>query len=364
MKIKCIICIVFLVFSMAAGGTIQAQNEAAGYVISVEGEKVYIDLAVGKVKPGDKVAVYSKEGYFIHPVTKKRLKREPSQVASLEVVKVYTDYSLAKAVPAQSLSKVEVGMSVQCNAMSQSSHSESSGDVYGPSAAKENRPSVLSVDPVRTTDEKVSVFVAPAQVNDVVGVGYFGTYVSDLLMEQLMFCDKVRLLDRTVMGMQMDETDLTGSYIDPNTAIQRGKIAGAQYVVQVTMQKPDVVNVRTGIPLASIMGAFQAGFGKNLGAQYMSNVEVATLTASVSITARVVDLQTGEVLFMSSGTGKAKGKSQLSMEYGALGGAQLNGGADGFKQTVTGQAIQKAFIGIGRNLNQYFNGRCQEPGNG
>ena len=167
MKIKCIICIVFLVFSMAAGGTIQAQNEAAGYVISVEGEKVYIDLAVGKVKPGDKVAVYSKEGYFIHPVTKKRLKREPSQVASLEVVKVYTDYSLAKAVPAQSLSKVEVGMSVQCNAMSQSSHSESSGDVYGPPAAKENRPSVLSVDPVRTTDEKVSVFVAPAQVNDV-----------------------------------------------------------------------------------------------------------------------------------------------------------------------------------------------------
>lgn len=152
MKIKCIICIVFLVFSMAAGGTIQAQNEAAGYVISVEGEKVYIDLAAGKVKPGDKVAVYSKEGYFIHPVTKKRLKREPSQVASLEVVKVYTDYSLARAVPAQSLSKVEVGMSVQCNAMSQSSHSESSGDVYGPPAAKENRPSVLSVDPVRTTD--------------------------------------------------------------------------------------------------------------------------------------------------------------------------------------------------------------------
>ena len=166
MKIKCIICIVFLVFSMAAGGTIQAQNEAVGYVISVEGEKVYIDLAAGKVKPGDKVAVYSKEGYFIHPVTKKRLKREPS----LEVVKVYTDYSLARAVPAQSLSKVEVGMSVQCNAMSQSSHSESSGDVYGPPAAKENRPSVLSVDPVRTTDEKVSVFVAPATMWSVWGI--------------------------------------------------------------------------------------------------------------------------------------------------------------------------------------------------
>ena len=194
MKIKCIICIVFLVF-FDGSRRYDTSAERSGRVCNFcRIEKVYIDLAAGTVKPGDKVAVYSKEGYFIHPVTKKRLKREPSQVASLEVVKVYTDYSLAKAVPAQSLSKVEVGMSVQCNAMSQSSHSESSSDVYGPPAAKENRPSVLSVDPVRTTDEKVSVFVAPAQVNDVVGVGYFGTYVSDLLMEQLMFCDKVRLL--------------------------------------------------------------------------------------------------------------------------------------------------------------------------
>ena len=44
---------------MAAGGTIQAQNEAVGYVISVEGEKVYIDLAAGKVKPGDKAVSYT-----------------------------------------------------------------------------------------------------------------------------------------------------------------------------------------------------------------------------------------------------------------------------------------------------------------
>ena len=93
MKIKCIICIVFLVFSMAAGGTIQAQNEAAGYVISVEGEKVYIDLAVGKVKPGDKVAVYSKEGYFIHPVTKKRLKRTVASCFARSRKSVYRLFS-------------------------------------------------------------------------------------------------------------------------------------------------------------------------------------------------------------------------------------------------------------------------------
>jgi hypothetical protein len=157
----------------------------------------------------------------------------------------------------------------------------------------------------------------------------------------------------------MDEINLTGDYIDPKTAIQRGQIAGAQYIIQVTMQKPDVVNVRTGIPLASIMGAAQAISGTNIGAQYASNMQVGTLKAEVSISTRVVDLQTGEVVFMSSGTGKAKGKSQLAMEYGALGGGEINGGAQGFKQTITGKAIQQAFMGIGRNLNEYFKGNTQ-----
>lgn len=139
---------------------------------------------------------------------------------------------------------------------------------------------------------------------------------------------------------------MAGSHIDPATAIERGKIAGARYAVQVTMQKPDVANVRTGIPLASIMGALQGGLNRNIGAQYMSNMEVARLKAAVSLSVRVIDLQTGEVMFMTSGSGKAEGDVQIGMEYGALGGARLNDGADGFKQTVTGKAIQKAFITV------------------
>lgn len=121
------------------------------------------------------------------------------------------------------------------------------------------------------------------------------------------------------------------------------------------MQKPDVVNVRTGIPLASIMGAIQGATGTNIGAQYMSNASIATLKAEVNITTRVVDLETGEVMFMTSGKGKAKGKSSVSLEYGALGGGEINGGVEGFKQSITGKAIQRAFTTIGRNLNRYFN---------
>ena len=86
-------------------------------------------------------------------------------------------------------------------------------------------------------------------------------------------------------------------------------------------------------------------------------MKLATLKASVSLSVHVVDLQTGEIVFMCSSNGKAQGKSQLSLEYGALGGGELNGGAEDFKQTVTGKAIQQAFMKIGRNLKDFFNGR-------
>jgi hypothetical protein len=121
-----------------------------------------------------------------------------------------------------------------------------------------------------------------------------------------------------------------------------------------------VVNTKTGVPLASIMGAAQSISGVNLGAQYASNLGTATLRAAVSITTRVIDMETGEVVFMCSGNGTAKGKTQLAAEYGALGGTLINGGVGGFKQTVTGQAIEKAFATIGNSLNDYFDGQVTQ----
>lgn len=320
-----------LVFSLCA----KAQA-TTGYVIAVENGKIYLDLTKASVTKGDMVTVMD----------------GTSSIASIEIEDASANYSQGRAIPSFALDKIKNGMTVRRN------EKETLTDYSAPTTGSKFSQNKSNNTMNFRKDNKVGVYIAPAQVNDVVGVGHFGGYVSDVLMEQMMFCENIRLLDRTVLREQINETDLTGDYIDPSTAIERGKIAGAKYVIQVTMQKPDVVNISTGIPLASIMGALQSGFNRNLGAQYMSNMEVATLQAAVSISARVVDIQTGEIMFMASGTGKAKGKSQLSMEYGALGGAKLNGGVDGFKQTVTGQAIQKAFISIGRSLNKYFSGKA------
>lgn len=333
----------FLFFPILIWG----QGITSGCVINVEKSKIYVDLSAPIVQNGMKLSVYSNSGYMIHPVTKQRIKKEAEACAEIQLVGVYDGYSVAKLISGQ-MSDIKVGMTVKQKTFEVKETRQRDEHLNVTTTKHITQP--LSTVPNKTdSSDKIRVIVSPAEVNDVVGVGHFGGYVADILMGQLMMCDKVRLLDRSVLGTQMDELNLSGEYINPATAIQKGKIIGAQYVIQVTMQKPDVVNIRTGIPLASIMGAVQGIAGKNIGAQYASNAQIGTLKASVNITTRVVDLQTSEVVFMCSGTGRTQGKSQLSLEYGALGGAELNGGTEGFKQTITGKAIQKAFVTIGHS---------------
>lgn len=321
-----------VVMILAVSCSLSAQTSESGFVLSIEGGKVYVDLGRASVSPGATLGVYDDSGRC---------------VGNIIVEAVYDSYSSARPDGTVALSRLKEGMAV--------TSALKGHELDGRPVPAQAEPEVA---PVVVHDNRASVIVPPAQVNDVVGVGYFGGYVADLLMEQLMLCDRVKLIDRSLFNAQVDEAEMAGSHIDPATAIERGKIAGARYAVQVTMQKPDVANVRTGIPLASIMGALQGGLNRNIGAQYMSNMEVARLKAAVSLSVRVIDLQTGEVMFMTSGSGKAEGDVQIGMEYGALGGAKLNDGADGFKQTVTGKAIQKAFITVGRHLDSYFSGRA------
>jgi len=316
-----------------------AQRVKSGVILNIEGSKVYVDVTSQSTKVHDVFNVYSECEYFIHPVTKREIKKNQELIGKLEIVSTHSEYSEAIPIPQQSIKHMQTGMEIRIvNDLSTSGI----GNITTSGLMNEDR---------------IAVVIAPAQVNDVINNGYFGGYVADVLMEQLITNDKIKLLDRSALNTQIDESNLQGDYIDPATAIERGKISGAQYIIQITMQKPDVVNVSTGIPLASIMGAVQGITGKDIGAQYMSNTTIGTLQASVTVTARIVNLQTGEVMFICSGNGKAKGKSQMSMEYGALGGAQINGGVDGFKQTVTGQALQRAFMIVGKSLNDHFSGK-------
>lgn len=366
---------IFLLLVMLLFSVYTIGQTRKGCIISVESGKVNVDLTNAQVKAGDCLDVIVRGGYMTDPVTRRRIRKVDEVLGTLEVGAAYSEYSVARPHNASLLTRLKAGMTVRVSAKVSAdnsreedvSHSDepiSVNDVMVHSFVSDGRTNgndALSETPDFSVDgnisHKTNIVIAPAQVNDVVHNGHFGGYVADVLMEQMLMCDKVRLLDRSVLNAQIDEMNLAGDVLDPATTIQRGKGIGARYILQTTMQKPDVANVRTGIPLASVMGAVQGLTGVNIGAAYGSNMNIATLKASVSLSVRVVDLQTGEIVFMCSGNGKAQGKSQLSMEYGALGGGELNGGAEDFKQTVTGKAIQQAFMKIGRNLKDFFNGK-------
>lgn len=353
----------YLLLVLLFNCTFICAQKTKGYIINIEGEKIYVDLTSPVISVGDELGVYVAGGYMTHPVTKQRVKKADELICKMVISSIYADYSIALAHDPSSLNKIKAGQVVQLIEKATKKIDNSSPVTL--SVSSNSDMSAYKKNPANSNtsmenDDRIAVVIAPAEINDVVNSGHFGGYVADVLMEQLLMNNKVRLLDRSVLNAQLDEVDLAGNAIDPSTAIQRGKIVGARYIIQVTMQKPDVVNIRTGIPLASVMGTIGMATGKNVGAQYASNMQMGNLKAAVNISTRVVDLQTGEVLFMTSGTGKAQGKAQLALEYGALGGAEINGGADGFKQTITGKAIQKAFLIIGRNLDQFFSGHIDK----
>ena len=46
-----------------------------GYIINIEGEKIYVDLTSPVISVGDELGVYVAGGYMTHPVTKQRVKK-------------------------------------------------------------------------------------------------------------------------------------------------------------------------------------------------------------------------------------------------------------------------------------------------
>jgi curli biogenesis system outer membrane secretion channel CsgG len=240
---------------------------------------------------------------------------------------------------------------------------------YEPQQYNEPYYSPVQERPAMQGDGKVAVMIAPVELNfpqgvntmagDESGGGYVGDYVSDVLMEHLLQCDKIQLIDRSVLQTQRDEQSMASSgEIDYNTALQSGKITGAHYLVKITMLKPDVEDVGTGIPVSALVGVADiltegkfTKIGKVVGVS--TDVKITNVKVSINIITRVVDLQTGEILFSSRGTGEAKGKPQIGIDLSDFSKAGFNSGG-AFKQTVAGIAIDNAFKQIGPKINRFF----------
>jgi len=382
---------VLLIFLILFCSLVKGQN-VEGHIIKVDGDKIYVSLHHPSISVSDVLSVYDNDSSNTEAVALIEITAIPG---AYSVGRVLSDASapLAKEMIVRKdgssppvIAPVSIPPQEESTPVSEPVFVPQDNQVP-PVNENESTPANLEDTPAspgnylppanNNNDEKASVVIAPAEVqfpdgvnNMIVGAtgesGYVGSYVSAALTKQLKKCDKIRLLDPSVM----QELGLR-----------------ARYMVKVTMQKPDVaIDVDNSVSLGGLLGVAQNAannYGGRKGQQQATqiqqmrqvapeNVSKSQVVVSVNAIAEIIDSQTGEILLTTDPvTGTHSGTPQIGIDLPAAvgtqtsqydpysqpqtnNGIQINKGAV-FSQTVTGKAIEKAIMQIGKELVNYFN---------
>lgn len=102
--------ILLFTVSLFASLLLEAQNMIQSYVINIENGKVCLDITAPKVKTGDVLSIREDAGYMVHPVTKKKIKKEGAILADLEIVELHGEYSVATIYPEEAAKRIKIGM--------------------------------------------------------------------------------------------------------------------------------------------------------------------------------------------------------------------------------------------------------------
>ncbi len=309
-------------FAIAASGQV-----IEGVVLSVEEGKVFIDLNKDQVKVGDNLKVLKPGGVMVHPVTGAQIQRKDEIVANISLTQVHDTYSVGEVYPKTAIDLIKPGLKV-----------------FTLGAGEENRELI-----------KKSMIIPPFLI---VGgkVGELGAYMADLMTEELFKLDRFRIMDRQSYDIQQFEKELT----ENNKQIVLPGNEGVDYLILGSAYPPDVVEKATGIPLKGVATLAGGGLAGVAGKGAIPDLKIKELEAVVKFTLKVIDVRTGEVLFICSEMAKAEGKTQVSLESSVLGGAMLNGGATDFRNTLTGQASQEALLGSAKYIADFFEGKITE----
>jgi curli biogenesis system outer membrane secretion channel CsgG len=332
-KIKTLLaCLLFANFafpqntSNISGNTEQEIQKA--YIIALDDGVIYVDLTAEQTKKGDKYKIIKEGGFIIHPVTKEKIKKKDKISAILEITETEAQYSIAKVQPVSAYSLLNVGDEIFTL--------EKIDIVNNSNLLKKS----IAVYPVKTTmGEK----------------GMLGNYVSDLLSQKFYETNKFKVIDRDMLSIQMNEKHLQ-EFVNEGSGATMKQTSVIDYYITGTLYEPDVVRVQGGVPLKGILQLAELASGYDMGSEYASNVKTEKLKAAVKITLRVVDVQTGEILFSRTAEGVKEGQSQIDFEQGVLGGSTVQGGASGFMNSITGQAVNNAIIKLVADIGRFITG--------
>ncbi len=173
-----------------------------------------------------------------------------------------------------------------------------------------------------------------------------GKGISDMLVDKLLKDGKYRLVERSALDKLLAEQNFSNSdRADSNTAAKIGKVLGVDAIIigSITQFGRDDQHTNVG------------GGGYGLGRFGLGGVGTSKAKAVVGITARVINVSTGEILASVQGTGESTRASTSLIGGGGGwtggGGGGLDMGSSNFANTILGEATHKAVDDVGAKLD-------------
>jgi len=164
-----------------------------------------------------------------------------------------------------------------------------------------------------------------------------GKGISDLLVKFLVQDGSYSVIERKAMDKILAEQNFSNSdRANPSSAAKLGKLLGVDAIIvgSITQFGNDTKNTNIG------------GGGGNWGGFGVGGIGRKKSKAIVAIDARIVDIDTAEILGVASGKGESERDSTSLLGGGGnwhgWGGGNVDFGSSDFQQTIIGEAVNKA----------------------
>lgn len=164
-----------------------------------------------------------------------------------------------------------------------------------------------------------------------------GTGISDMLVEKLVEGGAYSVIERKALDKLLAEQNFSNSdRADPASAARIGRLLGVDAIIvgSITQFGRDDRQVGLG------------GFGRSIGKYGLGGTSVRSAKAVVAVTARLVNVETGEILAVATGAGESKRSGTSLLGAGGSGGSAGGGVMDmrstNFANTILGEATRNA----------------------
>ncbi len=166
-----------------------------------------------------------------------------------------------------------------------------------------------------------------------------GKGISDLLVRHLVQDGTYSVIERKAMDKILGEQNFSNSdRANPNSAAKIGKILGVDAIIvgSITQFGNDNQNTKVG------------GGGGGWGGYGIGGFSHKKSKAVVQVDARLVDIDTAEILGVASGKGESSRESTSLLGGGGnwhgFGGGAVDFGSSDFQSTIIGEAVNQAVV--------------------